>query len=230
MTAPNSLLATRHSPLVIGLIGGIGSGKSQVAEAFSRRGARVISGDALAHEALRQPAIRERIVARWGPGVLDERGEVNRRQLGVRVFADPAERKALEELVHPWIERRVREEITAATEDRRIRLVVFDAAIMLEAGWEGVCDRLVFVEAPRELRLRRVAGQRGWTEEETAARERAQLPLTEKAARADHVLDNSGSLDHLGRQVDDLLRLWGLAPAGPPERFGPTVPPSPAKP
>jgi dephospho-CoA kinase len=212
MNAQHSALSTQHSPLVVGLIGGIGSGKSQVADAFARRSARVISGDALAHEALRQPAIRERIAARWGREMLDERGEVARRKLAVVVFADPAERKALEEIVHPWIERRLREEIAAAAADPRVKLVVFDAAIMLEAGWDNVCDRLVYVDAPRELRLKRVAGQRGWTEQETAARERAQLPLTEKAARADHALDNSGSLDHLGRQVDDLLQLWGLAP------------------
>jgi dephospho-CoA kinase len=100
--------------------------------------------------------------------------------------------------------------------DPAVWLVVLDAAIMMEAGWDRLCDRLVFVEAPREERLRRVAPQRGWSAEELALREAAQLPLTEKRCRADHVLDNSASLDDLERQVDDLLARWGLATPGLP--------------
>src|SRR5262245_3042424 len=99
---------------VVGLIGGMGSGKSRVADLFAARGARVISGDALGHEALRQPAIRSRVVERWGPGVLDERGAIDRRNLGRLVFADAGQRRELEALVFPWIERRLQEEIAAA--------------------------------------------------------------------------------------------------------------------
>jgi dephospho-CoA kinase len=196
---------------VVGLVGGIGSGKSRVAAAFADRGARVIAGDDLAHEALRQPAFKEQVVRRWGPDVLDEHDEVRRRQLGAVVFADPEERRALEALVHPWIQERIRQELARAEADPAVRLVVLDAAIMLEAGWDAVCDRLVYVDAPRDVRLRRLAGQRGWSEKEVEARENAQLPLTAKAARADHVLDNSATPEHLNRQVDDLLRRWGLA-------------------
>jgi dephospho-CoA kinase len=79
---------------------------------------------------------------------------------------------------------------------------------MLEAGWHDVCDHLVFIEAPREVRLRRVAEQRGWSLQEVEAREAAQLPLTAKAAHADHTLDNSTSLERLDHQVADLVRLW----------------------
>jgi dephospho-CoA kinase len=199
--------------LVIGLIGGIGSGKSQVAALLARRGARIISGDDLAHAALRQPDIRDQVVARWGPGVLDEHGQVHRRRLGAIVFADPDQRRALEALLHPRIVQRIQEEIAAARQDPAVRLIVLDAAVMLEAGWNGVCDRLVFVDAPPEVRRRRVHEQRGWTPEELAQRERWQLPLTDKAARADHVLENATTLDHLQRQVDALLHVWGLDPA-----------------
>jgi dephospho-CoA kinase len=197
--------------LVVGLVGGIGSGKSQVAAVFAVRGAKVIAGDALAHQALRQPAIRDEIVRRWGEDLLDERGEIERRRLAGIVFADPVQRRALEELVHPWIRDRIQEEVRAAREDPHVRLIVLDAAIMLEAGWNAVCDRLVYIDAPPELRRQRVAGQRGWSAEEMEAREQAQMPLTEKAAHADHVLDNSSSLEHLSRQVDELLRSWGLS-------------------
>ncbi len=207
------MTAARGDKRVVGLIGGIGSGKSQVAAAFARHGARVIAGDQLAHAALRDPDIRARIAARWGEGVLDEDGEVNRRRLAAVVFADPAELKALEAITHPWIRRRLHGEMEAARANPRVPLVVLDAAIMLEAGWNDVCDCLVYIEAPRAVRLARVARQRGWTEKEVDAREQAQLPLTEKVVRADHVLDNSASLEHLNRQVNDLLHLWGLAQA-----------------
>jgi dephospho-CoA kinase len=202
-------LNTERKP-VLGLIGGIGSGKSQVAAAFARRGAKIIAGDELAHEALRQPEVKDQVARRWGPDLINETGEVRRRQLAGIVFADPMKLKALEALVHPWIKRRMAEEIEKAREDPAVRFIVLDAAVMLEAGWNELCDRLVFVDAPREVRLQRLAGQRGWTAEELTARERAQLPLTEKASRADHAIDNSGSFAHLERQVDDLLRLWGI--------------------
>jgi dephospho-CoA kinase len=201
---------------IIGLIGGIGSGKSQVAAAFAARGARVISGDELAHQALRQPEVKARIAERWGRGVFDAGGEVARKQLAAVVFARDEERKALEGIVHPWIRERIRAEVNEARRDPAVRLVVLDAAIMLETGWNEICDRLVFIDAPNAERMRRVAGQRGWTADDLAARERAQLPLTVKAARADHTLDNSGSLVHLGHQVDELLQGWGLTPDSSP--------------
>src|SRR5438874_6812215 len=96
---------------VIGLIGGIGAGKSLAAAEFARRGARVINADDLAHAALCDPAIRDAIVKRWGRELLDERGEIVRRRLGAVVFADEAQRRALESLTHPWIQRRVHDEI-----------------------------------------------------------------------------------------------------------------------
>jgi dephospho-CoA kinase len=226
-TPPNGAPVAPGDKPVIGLLGGIGSGKSQVAALLARKGARIVAGDELAHAALRQPEIRAQVVARWGPQIVDEHGEIRRRQLGSIVFADAGERRALEAMVHPWIKRRIAEEVAAARADPAVRLVVLDAAVMLEAGWDGVCDRLVFVDAPREVRLRRVAGQRGWATAELEERERSQLPLTEKAARADHVLANATTLENLERQVDDLLQLWGLAPPRAAEAARPAQQPQP---
>src|SRR5262249_13141302 len=120
------------------------------------------------------------------------------------------ERKALEQLVFPWIERRIQEEVAKAKQCPQVRLVVLDAAIMLEAGWDDVCDYLIHVHAPREVRLKRLAEQGGWTEKEVLARENAQLSLTEKASRASAGVDNSSTQEHLAAQVEDLLKQWNM--------------------
>ncbi len=190
----------------IGVLGGIGSGKSRVAAELARRGGTLISADELGHEALRQPAIREQLTRRWGSQVLNEQGEVDRRVLAGIVFQDPEELRALQAVVFPWIDRRIHEQLRAAAADPGCRFVVLDAAIMLETGWDRVCHWLVFVEAPLELRRERLARQRGWKTEDLERRERVQLPLEEKRRRADFVITNAGTPAELEQQVQDLLK------------------------
>jgi len=170
----------------------------------------------LGHEALRQPVIKEEIARRWGREVFDAAGEVDRRRLGHIVFADQAELKALEALTFPWIERRIAEEIALARQGPAVRLIVLDAAIMLEAGWNRCCDRVVYVHAPRDVRHRRVAEQRGWSAKEVETRAGAQMSLTDKVSRADDVVDNSRSAEETARRVDELLRQWGVEPPPTP--------------
>jgi dephospho-CoA kinase len=204
-----------HVKLVIGLIGGMGSGKSAVAAELARHGACVISGDRLGHEALEQPEIKKALIERWGNGIFGADGRIDRSRLGKIVFADPAERNALESLVFPWIGNRVQEEIALAWPDPRMEFIVLDAAVMLEAGWNRVCDRLLFVDAPDHVRLERLATQRGWSQEDVNAREKAQMPLLEKRKVADAVLENAGSAEELAQRVNELVRRWGLASEAP---------------
>lgn len=196
--------------LTLGLIGGIGSGKSLVGSILAELGGHVIEGDKLGHEALQQPAIREQVVERWGRDILDDRGEVNRRKLGAIVFADPNERRTLEKLVFPHIERRIEEEIKKADHDPKIKFAVLDAAIMLEAGWSRSCTVVIYVDAPPEQRYERLAKQRGWTAKEVEARENAQLSLEEKKARADAVVDNSGDPAQTRLHVEQLLKRFSI--------------------
>jgi dephospho-CoA kinase len=188
----------------------MGSGISEVAAELAKRGARVISGDRLGHEALRQPEIRSQIVERWGREILDEKEEIDRRKLGHIVFADALERRKLEALVFPWIEAGIQREIAKAQADPEVNLVVVDAAIMIEAGWNKFCNRIVYVDAPRNLRLKRLAAQRGLSAREVEMREAAQLSVTEKADRADDFVDNSGSPEQLVQQLEKLLDQWGV--------------------
>jgi dephospho-CoA kinase len=190
---------------VLGLLGGMGSGKSSVAAEFAKHGGKVISADQLGHEALRQPEIRDAIVKHFGGDIVAKDGSIDRKKLGAKVFVEERERKALEKLVHPWITRRIDEEIAQANAQDEVLFIVLDAAIMLEAGWNNVCDWLVYIHVPREQRLQRLAQHRGWSEREVAARERAQMPLGEKRRRADFTIDNAGSPEKTARQVDELV-------------------------
>jgi len=192
--------------LLLGLVGGIGSGKSAVAKMLEERCAYVIDADQLGHEALKQGDIREQIVARWGKQVQGEGDEIARRKLGAIVFADSAERKVLESYVFPFITRRIQDEVARANADPAVRFVVLDAAILLETGWGKSCDVIVFVSVPQHIRLKRIADQRGWSEKEVNAREAAQWSLEDKAARAHAVIDNSGNLNETRNQVEALLR------------------------
>jgi dephospho-CoA kinase len=190
----------------------MGSGKSLVAELFRQRGAKVISGDQLGHEALRQPVIRAAVAQRWGPAVLEADGSISRGRLAALVFRNARERQALEGLVFPWIERRMAEEIAAARARSEFAFIVLDAAIMLEAGWDKACDWLVYVHTPRAERLRRLQEQRGWGAKEVQERESAQWSLTEKVSRADSAILNFGPPEQVAQQVDALLRQLGITP------------------
>ncbi len=196
---------------VVGLIGGIGSGKSLIAELFRQRGASVISGDQLGHQALGQPEIRAEIVRRWGHPVLEPDGTISRRRLAAIVFGDAKELRALEALVFPSIELGIRQAIAEARRRSDVRLIVLDAAVLLEAGWDRLCDWIVYVHAPRAVRLRRLKEQRGWAAKEVQEREQMQMSLTDKVSRAEYVVDNSGAPERATRQVDDLLSQWGIA-------------------
>ena len=196
---------------VLGLVGGIGAGKSTVAAALVRHGGKVVAGDPLGHEALEQPDILARVTEIWGDrGILTPDGKVDRKKFGRIVFPSPVERSRLEHLVHPYIEQRIREEIDRAVADPATKFVVLDAAIMLEAGWDGVCDKLIYVDAPRPVRLERVQRQRGWTDQDLANREAVQMPAEKKEERADAVVDNGGPPEATAAQVDELVKNWKL--------------------
>jgi dephospho-CoA kinase len=200
-----------HRKPVIGLVGGIGAGKSTVAAALVKHGGRVVAADPLGHEALERPDIRARVIEVWGErDILAPQGKIDRKKLGRIVFPSPVERSRLEHLVHPYIEQRLREEIANAQRDPIVKFVVLDAAIMLEAGWDGVCDKLIHVDAPHPVRLRRVQAQRGWTAQELANREAVQMPSEKKKERADAVIDNGGTPDATNAQVDKLVKGWEL--------------------
>lgn len=194
-------------PVIIGLIGGVASGKSFVAELFEAEGALRIDADKLGHEVLRTEEVRNQLKALWGASVLKDSGEVDRAALGKLVFGSSHEalerREQLEAIVHPLIRQLAESQIEHARElsPSPVALLV-DAPLLLEAGWEPMCDLILFIDSPIEQRLAR-AKLRGWSEEHFAEREASQISLDEKRQRATHVIDN-GASDNVALRVKHL--------------------------
>jgi dephospho-CoA kinase len=190
--------------LLVGLTGGIGSGKSTVARMLEERGAAVFDADLLAREAV-EPGTpgHTAVIERFGADVLAPGGELDREALASIVFADPSARRDLEQIVHPEV-RRLFAEGSEAYHDTD-RIVVFSAPLLVESGMHTAFEILVVVSATVATQIERLMRQRGMSEPATRARIDAQAPLEDKAAVADFLVDNEGTLAELESQVE---RLW----------------------
>jgi dephospho-CoA kinase len=199
--------------LVVGIVGGIGSGKSAVANwVASRSGMIVIEADKLGHEAIKAETVRDALRLRFGPTIFGEDGFIVRSALAKQVFGDHQDQKLarvdLEKIVHPEIERQIRHSIAIASEEGA-EAVLLDAAVLLEAGWRSMCDLVVFVDTPDSVRLERVRQNRGWTKEELDRREARQWSLSEKRRESDLIVANDRNLEYAGRQLLESLQHLG---------------------
>lgn len=190
---------------VIGLAGGIGSGKSAVARVLERLGCVVSDSDTEAKAMLDEPEVRGLIEGRWGDSVVGADGRADRGAIARIVFSDEAERAWLESVVHPRLHAR-RAERRQEAEDSGAQGFVIDAPLLFEAGLEAECDAVIFVDCPREIRLRRVRENRGWDEAELARREKAQMALDDKRRRSDYVVRNAGDQAALEAGVREAFR------------------------
>ena len=190
--------------IVIGLTGGIGTGKSEVARILSELGAVIINADQVGHQAYTpQTETWREVVKAFGEDILQANGEIDRRKLGGIVFADPEQLTRLNQIMHPRLARLV----AARIEELRrqpIPAIVVEAAILFEANWEPLVEEVWTIEAPESTVIQRLQARNGWDANEIRKRVNAQLPSSERSARADVVLENSGDLDRLERQVKSL--------------------------
>lgn len=192
-------------PVVIGLAGGVGSGKSAAARVFEECGAVRLDADAEVRAALDDSVVKRTLAQWWGAEAFDDAGGVDRRRVADLVFRDPEQRRRLEALLHPIvIERHERDIARAGAEGRAA--VVIDAPLLFESGLDRRCDVIVFVEAPRAERLRRVREGRGWSAEELDRREKSQSPLENKRSSAHYVLENDAGLEDLQRRARDMFQ------------------------
>ncbi|TYB54175.1 dephospho-CoA kinase [Nonomuraea sp. PA05] len=190
--------------LKIGLTGGIGSGKSEVARRLSAKGAMVIDADRIAREVVEPgtPGLA-RVVATFGEEVLRADGSLNREKLGSFVFADSEKLAALNAIVHPLVGERVAELQRAAADDT---ILVYDVPLLVENNLAPMYDVVIVVDAPDDLRIRRLSEHRGMPEADAKARIAAQATREERLAAADIVIPNDGSLEELDGRVDEVWR------------------------
>jgi len=189
---------------IIGLCGGIAAGKSVVADLLSARGAGVIDSDALSHAELLEPDVIQQLRAWWGSAAFGPDGRVDRSAVASIVFADPRQNERLKALIYPRIAARRRRQIAEMQRDPAVGLIVLNSPLLFEAGLDAECDAVVFVDADRAIRLERAARTRGWSADELDRREKAQIPLDNKRARADYIVSNNSGIEEFCRTIEEL--------------------------
>jgi len=191
--------------LVVGVTGGIGAGKSTVSRIMAELGATVLDADAIAREVLRDdPDLVKALARTFGEDLLAPDGSLDRRELGRRAFGDSRSLERLNNLMHPPILARTRRLLDGMREQGYSGIVVLDAALLVECRALDLVDRLVVVTAPERIRHRRLQEDRGLDREEFRARAAAQLSPEEKAALADEVIVNDGSLEDLRGRIQNV--------------------------
>lgn len=197
--------------MIIGLTGGIGSGKSTVSHLFVARGAKLVDADAIAREVveLGSPILAE-VVAAFGEEILHPDGRLNREQLGNLVFQNPALKKQLENILHPPIRQLIRTRMNEFESADPEGLVVVDIPLLFESKLESMFEHVVVVYVPEEVQITRLIAREGWSEDVAKRRIATQMPIEDKRLRADTVIENQFSLEQTADQVDALMTKWGV--------------------
>ncbi len=199
---------------VIGLTGGIGSGKSTVSRFLAERGAVIIDADKVGHEAFKPDTELWRdVVAAFGNEIVKPGGEIDRHKLGKMVFGNPGLLSRLNEIMHPRMYGMVKSQIEGYRR-QGVGVVVLEAPLLIEAGWTSLVDEVWVTVASEPTVLQRLEERAGLSKEESLARIRSQLPTEERAKHADVVINNDGGLDKLKAKVNELWQRLGTPDAG----------------
>ncbi len=201
-------ISSTDRPRVIGIVGGVASGKSLVARLLQSRGASVINADLIAHELLDELEVQQSIVERFGTSVLDADGRIDRRSLGALVFGESSEaiskRRQLESIIHPRVRDVIRERLHILLHAKDLRYIVLDIPLLLENDWANACDRILLVDTPDSKRFEQALA-RGWSRDQWQAREDAQAPLSHKRSSATDVVVNDGTEQDLAQRLQQLF-------------------------
>jgi dephospho-CoA kinase len=190
--------------MIIGILGGIGSGKSTVARFFKDSGARVFSADPAVHQLLEKQDIKEKLCSELGIDLPDEPGPARKKLAGI-VFQNRRERKKIEKLIHPFIEEKIKNFLKKKDSNRE-KIFILDVPLLLESDMDSYCDAFLFVAAPGALRLERIARERNWSRRELDSRQRQQHSLDKKRKKSSWIIDNSGSLENTKEQVQQIVK------------------------
>jgi len=193
--------------LLIGITGGIASGKTEVAKIFKSLGAKILSGDEIGKEVVdKNPQLLKKLVKTFGNEILDSKKRLNRKKLGEIAFSSPSSTKKLNQIVHPFLLKDLKEKIKSLKKRGYTRPVVIDAALIVEWGLQKELDYLIFVECSKEKRIKRLTQQKSYTRKEAEGRIKAQLPESKKRKQADFIIKNAGGLKELRAQARALWR------------------------
>ncbi|HSV13579.1 MAG TPA: dephospho-CoA kinase [Tepidisphaeraceae bacterium] len=195
-----------HNKPVIGIAGGIGGGKTHIAKLFGELGCFIIHSDDQVRDAYNDPAVQDAIRTWWGDDVFRADNTVNRSAIAALVFNDPAERRRLEQLLHPWVNDARERAMSAVADDPQVLAFIWDTPLLFETALNRQCDAVVYVETPAQARLQRLTATRGWDAGELARREKSQWALDKKREMSDYVLVNTADADDAVRsQVREIL-------------------------
>lgn len=190
---------------IIGIIGGIASGKSTVAAEFGKLGCAVVSADAIAHDVLTEEPVRDQLCELFGREILQADGRIDRRKLAGLVFADEKKLAALNKVIHPRVLQRTEDLIAKYNQCSHAKAIVLDMPLLIEVGWANRCDRLIFVKCDRKGRTERVQRTGFMDEREVEIRENFQISVDKKAELADNTIDNNSDFLTLVRQIQDIF-------------------------
>lgn len=188
---------------VIGITGGIASGKSTVAKMLRSLGASVINADNICHQLINTEEIKNKISKKWGNNIQDKDGKINRRTLGKIVFADKGKLLALNKIIHPKVIKRIKSQIAELTVKDKANVIVLDAALLVESNLTNLCDILLYVDAKKHICKKRAQKSRKWPLHETTKREKFQYSMREKREMADITINNNLSKVNTFNQVKD---------------------------
>jgi len=190
---------------IIGILGGIGSGKSAVAAEFAKLGCAVIDADEIAHELLERSVVKKKVVACFGKGILNSKGKISRRKLARIVFADADKLAALDKIIHPLVFKEVRKLIKKANRQNKVKAIVLDMPLLAEVGWAKRCDKLIFVKCRQKIRVKRSQKKGIFSIGMLKNREKFQISLDKKEGIADNTIDNNSGFSVLARQVTGIF-------------------------
>ncbi|MBN1818584.1 MAG: dephospho-CoA kinase [Sedimentisphaerales bacterium] len=190
---------------IIGILGGIGAGKSTVAAEFARQGCAVIDADAIGHEVLKEPAVSRRLIDAFGPDIMDSTGGIDRTILGEKAFQNPESVAQINRILHPVILERCQQQMSEFQNKTGVRAIVLDAPLLLETGLDKRCDILIFVEADPTAPDRRCRRQSREFLARIKKRENFQISLDKKRKIADYIIENNSGFSALAGQVARIL-------------------------
>ena len=190
---------------IIGILGGVGAGKSSVATEFAKLGCAVIDADKIAHKLLDEPAIKNKVVASFGNDILEPAGKIDRQGLADIVFAEPDKLLLLEKIIHPFVLKRAEELIRQYNRQNQVKAIVLDMPLLVEVGWDKRCDKLIFVDCKQQLRAKRAKKNGFFSKNQQKIRENLQISLDKKADIAEYIINNNSGFSALTRQVAEIF-------------------------